>query len=275
MISALLLTAAQGLYAQYNIETDTEVSWITGDILISASAEIPAATANLTTARFRLTETIDRDLTSIVTGAFDEIYLDSRQTLSEGFTSNQKRLTDFDALNLTKSRVSSSMSLKLDSVTNLYKYNIYNDLIPLLLTHEKPAPIPTILNWEPTAAFSGIIIYAADPLPWYGEPGSGHLQQAVFPKIYSRRMSPVASAEMAEPEYLEKWGFVLYTDSLDERRFEERIGLYPYRTTAEAIFGNNHTDILITEEAAQKILFNKANHRLIREGRIVVVIGNH
>ena len=134
---ALLLLSAAPAFSQYSIETRTEISWITGDILISATAEIPPSETNITSARFRITETIDRGLTSIVTGAFDDIYLDSLQTLSDGFTSSRKRLTDFDALNLTKSRVSSSMSRDLDSVTNLYKYNIFNDLIPLLISHRK------------------------------------------------------------------------------------------------------------------------------------------
>ena len=87
-------------------------------------------------------------------------------------------------------------------------------------------------------------------------------------------MELVASASMAEPEYLKRWGFVLYTESLDTGQFEDRIGLYPYHTTAEAIFGNNHTDILIPEDAAEKILYNRNNHRLIREGRIVIIIEN-
>ena len=51
-------------------------------------------------------------------------------------------------------------------------------------------------------------------------------------------------------------------------------GCTPYRTTAEAIFGNNRTDLLIPEQAARKILYNRENHRLIREGRIVVIVGS-
>ena len=274
IISTVLVTVASPLFSQYDVKTTTETSWITGDILISATAEIPESTTNLTSARFRITETIDRGLTAIVTGAFDGIYLDSLHTLSEGFTSTERRLSDFDALNLKKTRISSSLSLDLDSVTNLYKYNIYHELIPILLSHKKIAPMPVILNYESTASFSGIIIYAAEPLPYYGEPDSGLLQPAIFPKIFDREMDLIASAEMADPEYLAKWGFVLYTDSLDEQQFEERIGLYPYRTTAEAIFGNNRTDILIPEEAARKILYNEANRRLVREGRIMIILGN-
>ncbi|MDC7225619.1 MAG: hypothetical protein PQJ61_02515 [Spirochaetales bacterium] len=269
----LLLYALLPLSALDDIETTTEISWLTGDMTISASAAVPASAINITTERFRITEAIDRNLTEIVTGAFSSIYLDSLHTLKEGFNMDSRMMAEFDNLNLGKNRTSSSISLDLDEVTNIYKYNIYSELIPILTKHRRTSPPPVLLNYEPTAVFSGIIIYAADPLPYYGESGSGMLNPAVFPKIFDENMELVASAGMASPEYLAEWGFILYTDSYDEKQFEERIGLYPFRTTAEGIFGNNRTDILITEEAARKILYNSKNRRLIEEGRIMVITG--
>ncbi len=271
---SLLLLSAQPLFSQYYIEKKTDVSWETGDILLYATATIPDSAANLASTRFQISESIDRGLASIELEAFEGIFLDSLHNLSEAFTANREKLVEFDALALTKSRVSSSMSLDLSSVTNTYKFNIFEDLIPILIDHKKPEPVPDILNWEPTASFSGIVIYAAEPLPYYGESETGILQPAVFPKIFSTGMELAASASMADPEYLKKWGFVLYTDSIDERKFEERIGLYPLRTVAESIFGNNHTDILIPAEAVRKLLYNKDNRRLIREGRIMIIIGS-
>ena len=271
--AALLIIAAAPSFAQYEVVTETDVSWQSGDIMIKATAKIPESEINLTSARFRITESIDRSLTGIVTEAFSGIYLDSLHTLSEGFTASQRRLSDFDTLNMSKTRISSSLSLNLDSVTNLYKYNINDELIPILISHDRKAPAPVVLSYEPSSAFSGIVIYAADLLPYYGESERGRLQPAVFPKIFNMQMEPVAAVEMSDPEYLRQWGFVLYTDSLDERQFEQRIGLYPFRTTAEAVFGRNHTDILITDDAARKILYNSANRRLIEQGRILIIIG--
>ena len=272
IVTAVLLCSALPLFAQNDIVTEAEVSWLTGDVTISATAEIPVSTTNITSERFRITESIDRGLTAVVTEAFEGIYLDSLQTLKEGFTSNGRMMGEFDNLNLTKTRVSSSLSLDLDHVTNIYKYNIFDELIPILTAHKRTTPPPVLLNYEPTAAFSGVVIYAADHLPYYGEAERGRLNQAIFPKIFDEEMELVASAGMADPEYLKKWGFILYTDSLNEIQLEERIGLYPFRTTAEGVFGNNHTDILITKEAARKILYNESNRRLIEEGRIVVIV---
>ena len=272
LTAAMLLSAVFPVSALPEIITETALSWATGDVTISATAEIPQSATNITSERFRITESIDRNLTEIVTEAFSTIYLDSQQTLKDGFSADSRMMERFDTLNLAKTRVSSSMGLRLDSVTNIYKYNIFSELIPILIKHKRPAPAPELLNYEPTAEFSGIVIYAVDTLPFYGEKKSGQLNPAIFPKIFNQNMDLVASASMADPEYLQKWGFILYTDSYNEKQMEERIGRYPFRTTAEGIFGNNRTDILITDEAARKILYNKANRRLIEEGRIVVII---
>ncbi len=255
------------------ITTDTQISWTTGDIVITASAAIPDSATNITTTRFRLTESIDRDLTEIVTNAFKAIYLDSLHTLADGLSANSSVMSAFDEINLSKTRVSSSLSLNLTSVTNIYKYNIYNELIPILTSRKTITAPPVELNYEATAAFSGIIIYAADPLPYYGENASGLLQPAIFPKIFTENMEIVASADMADPKRLSEWGFIQYTESLSQRDYEHRVGLYPFITTARGIFGNNRTDILIPDEDAKKILYNKANRRLIEEGRIVIIIG--
>ena len=185
-MSALL---SMPVLAQYDVTTETDISWLTGDIIITATAAIPADTKNLTSARFRITESIDRNLTSYVTKSFQSIYLDSLNTVSDGFTASQQRLTDFDALNLSKTRISSSMSIDLDSVSNIYKYNIFKDLVPLLIDHTKPAPVPIKLNYEPSANFSGIIIYASGSLPYYGASGEGPLQPSVFRKSSTEEWS--------------------------------------------------------------------------------------
>lgn len=272
LVLSIFTVSSFSLFAEYDITTETDVSWLNGTITITAAAAVPESTKNLTSERFRITESIDRNLTSYVMEAFDTIYLDSLHSLSEGFTSTQERLTAFDTMNLSKTRISSSMSIDLDTVSNIYKYNIYEELVPLLIEHDQPGPVPVILNYEPTANFSGIIIYASEKLPYYGESEEGPLNPSIFPRIFDRQMELVASASMADPEYLKQWGFILYVNELDERKYEDRIGLSPFYTTAEAVFGNNHTDILIPEKAARKILYNEANHRLIREGRIVVII---
>ena len=241
-------------------------------MIITAISPVPEDTANITTARFRISESIERDLTDIVLDAFDTVSLDSRFSLSSYLTDNAERLSQFETINETKQRVSSSFSVDLSSVTNVYRYNIYNDLMPVLITHEYPSPVPRVLPFVPSAVFTGIVIYAADEMPLYGEEGTSLLQPSVFPVIYDENMNTVASERMSDPEFLQQWGFAAFTDKLEESAFYERIGRYPFRTTAQMIFGNNRNDIIITTEAAKRLLYNEANRRLIREGRILIIL---
>lgn len=269
-----LIILSSPLYSQiYDLDSDMKISWETGEITITAEAAVPEDSDNLTTERFKISESIDRDLTEIATESFSKLYLDSLISVKDFLKENQSRMTSFDSLNYTKQKVSSSFSRNLSAVVNTYRFNLFTDLMPLLINHKTPSEIRRILTYEPTASFSGIVIYAADVLPLYGEQKTGRIQPAVFPKIYDSDMNIVASAEMAYPESLEKWGFAAYTEKVkDLSSFEERIGKYPFYTTAEAVFGNNRTDILIPEEAAKRILYNEANRRLIREGRILIIM---
>jgi hypothetical protein len=256
---------------QYDLQTEMELNWETGDVTIMTKAAVPDDADNLTSERFRISEYVDRNLTDIALESFESLYLDSLLTVKTFLKNNQSGMTKFDRLNDSTEKLSSSFSRDLSSVQNIYRYNIYTDLMPILIDHGNSAPVPVVLDYEATAAFSGIVIYAADDMPLYGETETGKLKPAIFPKIFDENMNIAVSPKMSEPEFLSKWGFAVYTDTTDLIQFESRIGLYPFFTTAEAIFGNNRTDIIISEEAARKILYNKANRRLIREGRILII----
>ena len=269
----LLMPAVRAEAEQYDLRTDMSVSWESGDIIITTEAEIPDSEDNLTTERFRISESVDRSLTEIASDSFDGIYLDSMTTVSGFLKSHQQKMTLFDNLNYSLRKVSSSFSRDFSSVVNVYRYGIFSDLMPILIDHDKPSPVPEIIGFEPSAPFSGIVIFASDSLPLYGESSKTTLKPAVFPRIYDENMNLVASAEMTEPEFLSRWGFAGYTDKTSADSLRDRAGLYPFYTTAVAVFGINETDILISDEAARKLLSREENRRLIREGRIII-IGN-
>lgn len=255
-----------------DIITETDILWESGEIHVITKLEMPDRQTNLTATRLEMTEYMNQKLTDISLESFKSIYVDSITTLGEAITNNVNKLSKFDSMNLEKNRASSNMDRKLNTIINLYKYDIYSDIIPLLISHQKPKPIPLEINYTSTARFSGIVIYAGDELPCYGENIQARLNPAIFPKVYTENMELIIAESMMYPEFLSKWGMVQYTDDFSEKEFEHRIGLYPFRTTAQAIFGNNKTDLLLTEEAAAKILFLEENRELIKQGRILIIL---
>ena len=91
-------------------------------------------------------------------------------------------------------------------------------------------------------------------------------------RIYNDELELIASPFMADPKMLNRWGFVVYTNSVDEQEFIQRIGNYPLRTMLRSIYGVNNTDLIITKDVALKLLSSRDNDRIIREGRILIII---
>ena len=152
-----------------------------------------------------------------------------------------------------------------------YTLDLFPEVIRLFIQHTYPYPTPRILTYEPTTAFSGIVIFMKGLYPVHGEQNSTSLNPALFPKIFDTNMRLVLEKDMMDPSVLKNWGVVAYTDSLNEKLFTDRIGFTPLRIKAAGIFGKQYTDIIIPLEAARKILYSPQNRKLLTEGKILVI----
>jgi hypothetical protein len=163
------------------------------------------------------------------------------------------------------------MSPDLRGVLASWTYPLYGEkgLVAQMLTHKVAAPLPRSLGAPAETPFTGLVIYAAEPLPSRGTRESRLARPAVFPRIYDDDMKLVLEKEMLDPAVLVRWGMVACT--ADTAGPAERVGTNPLRLLARGVFGHNDTDLLIPREAAHRLLSNEANRRLLREGRIAVV----
>jgi hypothetical protein len=98
------------------------------------------------------------------------------------------------------------------------------------------------------------------------------VEPCLFPVLYDEETNPVLNKWMCDPEYLKKWGMVVYSESNDETEFLNRIGLYPLRTMVHQIFGKYNSDILLPDDVVKKLLSNKANRAMLQQGRILIII---
>lgn len=167
-----------------------------------------------------------------------------------------------------------SMDSILQNVTVEYQLPFYgpNGLMRNFVTHSRLATLPVTLGFYPSREFSGIVIYAKGEVPVWGTDKVDKLTPALLPKIYNDELELIASPFMADPKMLNRWGFVVYTNSVDEQEFIQRIGNYPFRTMLRSIYGVNNTDLIITKDVALKLLSSRDNDRIIREGRILIII---
>jgi hypothetical protein len=162
----------------------------------------------------------------------------------------------------------------LESVQLRHEVPLYPTLIDAFVRHGTTQEPPRHLGWVPTREFTGIVIYAAMSLPVHGTDRTDLAQPALLPEIFdtSAGMRRIVGPEMVEPARLREWGVAAYTNSPDETPFQDRIGPTPLRIRATGVFGIYPTDLIIHEEDANLILATEANRRLIREGRILIIL---
>jgi hypothetical protein len=162
------------------------------------------------------------------------------------------------------------------------RYTMLMDRISALFTrHRQPIQPPRPLIRAQSADYSGIIIIADGELPVHGRRGQALVEPCIFPKIWDTEMNLVYERNMLNPDSVTGNRMVRYTaresifrpsPSGLEGELAALVGHNPLRILAREVFGANPTDPVIDREDALKILSSENNRRLLREGRVVLVL---
>jgi hypothetical protein len=133
----------------------------------------------------------------------------------------------------------------------------------------------------PTAAYTGIVIIADTELPVYGRNLRALPLPCFFPKIWDTEMNLIFERNMLESGTGKAGGMVRYVSGeaifrptpsgLDEGLLE-LVGPKPLRIIARGVFGIRPTDPVIDREDALLIISSEENRRLLREGRVALVL---
>lgn len=160
----------------------------------------------------------------------------------------------------------------LTTVQREYSVPIFPDFVNLFVDHTVPFRMEEMISWVPTTDFSGIVIYAADPIPKRGSGESVYPIPALLPEIYDQNLRPVLQQDMLVPDAVRTRGVVAYASDTDEDRWRERIGVNPLRMMAVEVYGILPTDLIIPVEDADRLLASAHNRELLRNGRILVIL---
>lgn len=273
LIFSLLTAAAAG----QSVSGSPTVDWERGELVLDIRLEIEPELRLHPKARFLAEAEIEKQLPSLFLEAVGKIPLDSYTTLAERLQEDPDLFRHFQALAAAGIRSRSRFSAELEHVDVGYTYPFYGEegLIAQLIRHTRARPLQRVLGFVPSRTFTGLVIYAAGDFPAHGKSGEEAVRPALLPDLYDEDMNLIFSADAADPEYLRRWGNVGYVRGVD--RFEaggytERIGLNPLKTMARGVFGKNSTDIIIPREVARQLLAVEENHRLLLEGRVLVIL---
>jgi hypothetical protein len=270
MLLLLVTTLSHGETALGN-SAEAAVDWATGRVVLTTRVAVAGQVDPRT--RFRILRDLDRGAPEILLSALNSLTVDSWYTLRQLVEERRELIDEMRDFSLVTIRETSHYTTDLTAVEATHSLPLFgpSGLISHLITHKNALPTPDVLGAVAQIPATGLIIYAARPLPAYGTDRDATPVPAIFPRIFDEEMNLVLDREMCDPDALRKWGMVAYTTQTDERPHFPRIGPGPMRILARGVFGRNGTDLMIPTEAARRLLGTEQGRQILTQGRILVV----
>lgn len=273
LIFAMPLLGAIGIAPR----VQTEFDWFRGQVSLKISQSLPPSFAPMPTVKLRLQQELKSQFPLHLLSALGPLLVDSRRNLTTALLEEPELVSALTLVgkNLSPARIYLTEDLKTLNLS--YQFSLFPDIIRSLRPEGTSSPLPLRMGYEPSAPFTGLVIYAADPLPVHGErnnkgePLEDFIAPCLLPRLYDEEMNLVFSADNMDPSYRESWGVFQYTPSLEVQDHSERVGDYPFYTMAVKLFGIYNTDLVLSTEATRKLLSREDTRRLLREGRVIVI----
>ncbi len=271
--AALCLLSAALLFSKDpGFSADAAVDWAKARITVTVSLALDPSIASVQRAQADAEAAIDSSFTGLLLDKLSPIVLDSSRTVGSLAASDPAFFSWIQTVARGARKSSLHLTADLSRVVAGYEIPLFTDKgIAAPLYPAETSALFRRPGFVPTRAFTGIVIYAREPLPLVGEAGNRNAVPAVFPRLFDEEMNVVYEKGMCRPEALAKWGMAGYAESPEDLQAMERCGLYPLVTVARAVFGANRTDLVISSRAVRQILALDSNIELLRQGRVLVI----
>jgi hypothetical protein len=206
------------------------------------------------------------------------IRVDSGSTIYNLVERRETSLNELDSLLFGAAKIPPSLSANLVSMTG--RYTVFLEKISAFFTRHNRAvePVRPLIPVQ-TADYTGIIIIASEELPVHGRRSLVLAEPCLFPKIWDTDMNLIYERNMFDPgktalmvRYAAPESIFRPTPSGLDGELAALAGPHPLRILAREVFGINPTDPVIDREDAMKILSSENNRRLLREGRVVLIL---
>ena len=276
VILAFICVPAHG---QTHFDVSASIDWIRRELNAEAGFNLAQAGIKLPSGRFRGEETLKEAAPRLIRSYLLSVRLDSGSTIRDLIDRGEVSLEELDTLCQGQEKFPPSLSADLTRMIG--RYTVALERISAFFTRHSRAIEPSIpLIPTGPADYTGIIIIANEELPVRGRKNAALAEPCLFPKIWDTGMNLVYELNMLEPR---KEGALMVRYTVPENIFRPTpsglegelaalAGPYPLRILAREIFGINPTDLLIAREDALQILSTENNRRLLREGRVVLVL---
>jgi hypothetical protein len=256
------------------ISVQKEIDWEKGVLYLNITKPIETEDERQPDGRYITEMRIREMMPDIFLSYALELHVDSYNTLGDMLDKERQSIKSLNKIIGQGKKEYACLSEDLNNIKIKYSYPFFgeNGIATAFIWHSLANPVNRKLGFIPSRKYTGLIIYAKGEYMSHGKDISVRLEPALFPTLYDKEMNVILDKHMCVPDYLKQWGMVLYTDSTDEIPFTRRIGLDPLRTIAEGIFGKHNGDIILPEDAVNKLICRQENRQMLQEGRILIIL---
>ncbi len=273
VVLAVLCGGTLAAQVDHTPEVSSAINWQTSTLEVTLTQRVDMTAGNAPARLHRAQQQIEREFGSVLFTSLLPLQIDSVRTVEDAVRDRPELAARIRELAEKAERQVPRPDLQMSQITRRHLVPIFPDLAELFIGHRIPFRMERVIEWIPTETFTGVVIHAADPLPHRGTGENVYLTPALLPEIFDTELRPVLEQDMLNPEAIRRWGVVAYTEDYDEDVWRNRIGANPLRLMAREAFGVVPTDIVIGREDANLLLSSSHNRELLREGRILVIVG--
>ena len=277
----LVLFPAFGQEDQIPFDVSASVDWSRGELNAQASFSLAQAGLKLPAGRYRGEEILDDAYPGLLRPRLLALRVDSNSTVGDLLDRGELSLEDLDTL--SRAALKTPPSLSADLARMVGRYTVPMERISALLSRGQGRETEAAGPLIPVRAadYTGIIIIADEALPVHGRNTRALAEPCLFPKIWDTDMELIYERNMISPasregslmaRYIVSGNIFRPTPSGLDGDIAAFLGPNPLRIIAREIFGISPTDPVIDRADALKILSTENNRRLLREGRVALVL---
>ncbi|MDR2784704.1 MAG: polymerase [Treponema sp.] len=277
-----LLDLTGGLYAQTpRIAVTGMIEWKKMEMTVNLALDLASAGVSLPTGRAQAEEILSVEFTGLARPYILAIPVDSSAAVEDLIRLGSFPFLGPESIAGTAKRGQATFTPDFSSLSASYTLDL-SHLSSQLITHSRSVEIRRVLTPVPAASYSGIVIIASGELPVHGRKTGAFVTPCLFPKVWDSDMNLVYERNILDPKsanstlvrYAAEADIFRDTPSGLSPEISALVGNNPLRIIARGVFGIRPTDPVIDREDALIILSSEDNRRLLREGKVAIILGD-
>lgn len=275
-VSAFFSTAGNlsSTYAQIDnstLSSKSQVDWTEKKFTSKISLELKKAGIELPAGRNSAESLIKIKTPSLLKNPILSLYVDSANYIGDVILEETITLEQITDIIENAGQTFPVFSQDGDSAETTNVIDM-NKIGKLLVRHRYPYTPEEPIDIVSSREYTGIIIDARGTVPVHGEFVSSEVFPAFFPTVWDEDMNIVYEKNIADSKTVQSEGLVEYNWQDDFEIYEKKAGGNPLYIKACKVYGRNRTDPIIRRRDALKILTVEANRKLLRDGKVVILL---